>query len=95
MLQGTNDVKTFKNPVVSSYASCSQQNIRMLQKNGSHLTVVFKNHDLVLCIVRSEVIKLCVLGYQVICVRSFLFAKGQQAFEIKPVNTTSQDHPGS
>ena len=94
MLQGINDVKTFKNLGVSLYALRSQQNIRMLQKNGSHLTVVFKNHDLVLCIVGSEVIKLCVLGYQVICVRSFLFAKGQQAFEIKPVNTTSQDHPG-
>ena len=33
---------------VSLYALRSQQNIRMLQKNGSHLTVVFKNHDLVL-----------------------------------------------
>ena len=70
VLQGINDVKTFKNLGVSLYALRSQQNIRMLQKNGSHLTAVFKNHDLVLWIVGSEVIKLWVLGFQVICVTS-------------------------
>ena len=85
MLQGINDAKTFKILVVSFYALCSQQIMRILQKISSHLTGTFKNLvDLVLRII--DPIR------RISSYRSFSLIKGQQAFEIKPVNITSQDH---
>ena len=49
-----NDGKTFKNLVVSFCALCSKI-ICILQKIGSHLTGIYKNHvDLVLCIIGPD-----------------------------------------
>ena len=49
-----NDAEIFKNLVVSFYTLCSKI-ICILQKIGSHLTGIFKNHvDLVLCIIGPD-----------------------------------------
>ena len=46
---------------------------------------------LIQCCILSDLIRRI---YQIIFVRFFLFAKGEQTFKIKPVNIYSQDHPG-
>ena len=76
-----NDSKTFKNLVarLSLYALCSQ--IMYMLQTGSFNQDFYKSYwyKAVYCRIWLE-------RYQVICVRPFSFAKGQQAFEIKLVN---------
>ena len=76
-----NDVKTFKTPCILFYALyCANKSSYvyciLARLTGSLSAAVYY--------------RISLQGYQIICGRSFSFAKSQQAFEIKPVNIQSR-----